>query len=87
MVSGQLSGGGGKGKSSNAQWAQKGTKGRYSQPQQKGPHTKDGEQQDTKKEIVRLQQAERTLTELGDSEEGVHTVQLNIKELKLQLNG
>eukprot|EP00972_Heterocapsa_arctica_P109845 16172693-Heterocapsa_arctica.AAC.1 len=68
MASGQLSGGG-RGKVSNAQWSTKGAKGRYTQPQQKGPHTEDGEQ-DTKKEIARLQQAERTLTELGDSEEG-----------------
>ena len=30
---------------------------------------------------------ERTLTDLGDSEEGVHTVQVKIKELKPQLNG
>eukprot|EP00972_Heterocapsa_arctica_P086158 12700012-Heterocapsa_arctica.AAC.1 len=69
MASGQLSGVGGKGKGATGQWA-KGTKGKYSQPQQKGPHTEDGEQQETKKEIARLQQAERTLTELGDTEEG-----------------
>jgi chromosome segregation ATPase len=77
--------GGGKGKYPNT-WNPKGAKGKYTQPQAKGPHTEEGEQ-DIKKEISKLQQAERTLTELGDSEEGVHTVQQKIKELKLELNG
>eukprot|EP00972_Heterocapsa_arctica_P020994 3092848-Heterocapsa_arctica.AAC.1 len=63
----------------NGQWTTKGAKGKYSQPQHKGPQTEDGEHQEAKKEIAKLQQAERTLTDLGDSEEGVHTVQAKIK--------
>eukprot|EP00972_Heterocapsa_arctica_P042463 6259190-Heterocapsa_arctica.AAC.1 len=87
LAIGQSSGGGGKGKGHNGQWTTKGAKGRCSQSQQKGPQTEDGEHQEAKREIAKLQQVERTLTELGDAEEGVQTVQTKIKELKLQING
>eukprot|EP00972_Heterocapsa_arctica_P037000 5446022-Heterocapsa_arctica.AAC.1 len=84
VANGLLSGGKGKGKGHMGHWPTKGTKGRYSQGQQKGLPTEEEDHQETKKEITKLQQVERTLTELGDSEEGILTVQTKIKALKLQ---
>eukprot|EP00972_Heterocapsa_arctica_P002114 301937-Heterocapsa_arctica.AAC.1 len=52
---------------------QKEQKGRYSQGPQKGLSTEEAEHQEIKKETTKLQQVERTLTELGESEESIET--------------
>eukprot|EP00972_Heterocapsa_arctica_P051117 7514787-Heterocapsa_arctica.AAC.1 len=70
-----MSGGKGKGKGHMGQpmGPAKGAKGRCSQGSQKGLSTEEAENQEIKKEITKLQQVERKLTELGESEESIET--------------